>query len=125
LLDIVDILAVTEEFDFSKEISLLNTLSINLRIFLKKSEENFIKTITVNDRYGVSLEFTLLNPGNYLDEKLWNKLDSVVLTSATLQISGSFSYIENILALKDFNFHLFESDFDYSKQATLFVPSDL
>jgi predicted DnaQ family exonuclease/DinG family helicase len=125
LLDIVDILAVTEEFDFSKEISLLNTLSVNLRIFLKKSEENFIKTVTVNDRYGVSLEFTLLNPGNYLDEKLWNKLDSVVLTSATLQISGSFAYIENILALKSFDFHLFESDFDYSKQATLFVPSDL
>jgi Rad3-related DNA helicase len=48
-----------------------------------------------------------------------------VLTSATLQISGSFAYIENILALKDFEFHLFESDFDYSTQATLFVPSDL
>lgn len=125
LLDMVDILAITEEFDFSKEISLLNILSINLKIFLKESEKSFIKTITVNERYWVSLEFTLLNPWNYLYEKLWNKLDSVVLTSATLQISGSFWYIENILALKEFSFHLFESDFDYSKQATLFVPNDL
>jgi Rad3-related DNA helicase len=41
----------------------------------------------VNDKHGVSLEFTLLNPGNYLNEKLWNGIESVVLTSATLQIS--------------------------------------
>jgi Rad3-related DNA helicase len=66
-----------------------------------------------------------LNPGNYLNEKLWTGIESVLLTSATLQISGKFDYIKNILHLNDFSFHLFESDFDYSKQATLFVPSDL
>lgn len=125
LLDIVDILAVEEDYDFTKEISILNNLSENLKIFLKESEESYIKTIQVNDKHGVSLEFTLLNPGNYLNEKLWTGIDSVVLTSATLQISWKFDYIKNILHLNDFEFHLFESDFDYSKQATLFVPSDL
>ncbi|MCP4524001.1 MAG: DEAD/DEAH box helicase [Candidatus Gracilibacteria bacterium] len=126
LLDIVDILAVIEDYDFSKEVSLLNTLSENIKLFLKHTENNpYIKTISVHERQGVSLEFTLLNPGNYLYEKLWSKLQSVVLTSATLQISGSFQYIEKLLSLKDFDFHLFKSDFDYQKQATLFVPSDL
>jgi ATP-dependent DNA helicase DinG len=125
LLDIVDILAVEEDYDFTKEISILNTLSENLKIFLKQSEDSYIKTIQVNDKHWVSLEFTLLNPGNYLNEKLWTGIESVLLTSATLQISWKFDYIKNILHLKDFNFHLFESDFDYSKQATLFVPSDL
>jgi len=51
LLDIVDILAVTEEFDFTKEVSLINNTSVNLKIFLKKSESSFIKTISVNDRH--------------------------------------------------------------------------
>ncbi len=125
LLDIVDILSIEEDYDFTKEISILNSLSENLKIFLKQSEESYIKTVQVNDKHGVSLEFTLLNPGDYLNEKLWNDIESVVLTSATLQISWKFDYIKNILHLKDFDFHLFESDFDYSKQATLFVPSDL
>jgi Rad3-related DNA helicase len=65
----------------------LNSLSENLKIFLKQSEESYIKTVQVNDKHGVSLEFTLLNPGDYLNEKLWNDIESVVLTSATLQIS--------------------------------------
>lgn len=125
LLDVVDSLAVNEDYDFTKEISILNTLSENIKIFLNQSEDSYIKTVNVNDRQWVSLEFTLLNPGNYLNEKLWNDIDSVVLTSATLQISWKFDYIKNILHLSDFEFHLFESDFDYSKQATLFVPSDL
>jgi hypothetical protein len=34
LLDIVDILAIKNEFDFSKEITLLNKLSENIKIFL-------------------------------------------------------------------------------------------
>ncbi|MGB2110425.1 MAG: hypothetical protein ACPHY8_00345 [Patescibacteria group bacterium] len=42
-----------------------------------------------------------------------------------MQISGSFDYLEKILHLKDFDYHIFESDFDYKKQATLFVPTDL
>lgn len=125
LIDIVDILAVKNEYDFTKEISLINNLSENIKIFLDISQKEYIKTISANDRSGVSFEFTLLNPGNYLYEKLWTGLDSVILTSATLQISGSFDYLEKILHLKWFEYHIFESDFDYKKQASLFIPTDL
>lgn len=125
LLDIVDILAVKNEFDFSKEITLLNKLSENIKIFLAAWKQEFIKTISIHERTWVSFEYTLLNPGNYLYEKLWTGLDSVVLTSATLQISWSFVYLEKILHLKEFQFYIFESDFDYKKQASLFIPNDL
>ncbi len=125
LIDIVDILAVKNEFDFTKEISLINNLSENIKIFLDINKKEFIKTASYNDRSWVSFEFTLLNPWNYLYEKLWTGLNSVILTSATLQISWSFNYLEKILHLKEFDFHIFESDFDYAKQATLFVPTDL
>jgi Rad3-related DNA helicase len=32
------------------------------------------------------MSYTLLNPGKYLEKNLWEKLDSCVLTSATLKI---------------------------------------
>jgi Rad3-related DNA helicase len=52
-------------------------------------------------------------------------LDSCVLTSATLKIWDSFDYIKNILHLDSFEFFSLKSDFDYSKQALLFIPNDL
>gem|GEM_PF-7074005 len=32
------------------------------------------------------MAYTLLNPGEYLEKNLWEKLDSCILTSATLKI---------------------------------------
>ena len=62
----------------------------------------------------------------FLKKNLWDKLDNLVLTSATLEVKNSFDYIKNILNLKDdFEFLSLESDFDYSKQALLFIPNDL
>jgi Rad3-related DNA helicase len=71
------------------------------------------------------MSYTLLNPGKYLEKNLWEKLDSCILTSATLKIGNNFDYINNILHLDSFEFETFESDFDYSKQALLFIPNDL
>jgi len=69
----------------------------------------------------------LLNPWKYLEQNLWSKVDSVVLTSATLNIWDNFDYFKHILSLKDeyFNFFTFSSDFDYKKQATLFILNNL
>jgi Rad3-related DNA helicase len=49
----------------------------------------------------------------------------VVLTSATLQIGNTFDYYKQILSLQDFEFHAFLSDFDYKKQSTVIIPTDL
>jgi DNA polymerase-3 subunit epsilon/ATP-dependent DNA helicase DinG len=72
----------------------------------------------------VTHSFTLLNPWDYLKENLWDKLTSCVLTSATLSTSWNFLYIKGVLALDDFEFYSFESDFDYKKQASLFILTD-
>jgi len=60
-----------------------------------------------------------------LEEKLWSKLDSCILTSATLSINNNFDYMKNILNLDKFSFSKLESDFDYKKQALLYIPTDL
>ncbi len=126
LIDIIDIIKTKKEYDFSKEINYFEALANSINIFFDKNNSNsYIKIFSYNDRFGLNFEFTLLNPWNYLNENLWKKLNSVVLTSATLTIWNTFDYINRILKLEDFEFLSFESDFDYSKQATLFIPTDI
>ncbi len=126
LMDIVDHLATIWDFDFSSEISYLQAIQENCRIFFdKESDKNYIKMISVHEKFWVQLEFTLLNPGEYLIDSLWETAHSVVLTSATLQIGNTFDYYKQILSLQDFEFHAFLSDFDYKKQSTVIIPTDL
>jgi Rad3-related DNA helicase len=73
----------------------------------------------------ISLEYTLLNPWDYLLKNLYNNINSILLTSATLKIWDNYDYLTKILNLKTFEFKSFESDFDYKNQSTLFIPNDL
>ena len=52
-------------------------------------------------------------------------MDTCVITSATLKVQDSFDYIKSMLSLEDFDFSCLESDFDYKKQSTLFIPNSL
>jgi DNA polymerase-3 subunit epsilon/ATP-dependent DNA helicase DinG len=82
--------------------------------------------VWLNDRTWIYCYHTLLNPGDYLRDNLWYKLDSCMLTSATLRIWEDFSYLEKILKLNDiFAYSYLQSDFDYSTQALLFIPNNL
>jgi Rad3-related DNA helicase len=60
-----------------------------------------------------------------LQKHLWKQLESIVLTSATLQMQDNFGYINEVLQVQDFESMILPSDFDYSKQALLFIPQDL
>ena len=98
--------------------------------FIEKisSQRNFWKNIyyaTHDDQKGTQIHITVLKPGEFLDQYLWNKLDSVVLTSATLQMGNSYEYIQKMLNVHDFSTLTLKSDFDYSKQALAFIPQDL
>ena len=125
-IDILDILAVEDDYDFTKEMSYLSWNLELIKVILdKKSSSKYIKILTFNDNIGVNFEHTLLNPWKYLEEVLWNNLNSCILTSATLQIWGKFDYFKKMLFLDDFEFYSFDSDFDYSKQAMLFVPTNI
>lgn len=126
LLDIIDKLKIINDYDFSKEVSFLEDIAKNIKCFFDKTNSNvYIKILTYTDRFWISFEYTLLNPWEYLEKNLWNELNSCILTSATLSIWNNFDYVTKILKLDNFSFKIYESDFDYSKQATLFIPNDL
>ncbi len=110
----------------SREINIWEEILDVLSIALSEDKENkYIVIVSDNDLRWTSIEYTYLKPGEYLRDNIWNSLKTCVLTSATLQVSDSFNYIQTMLSLDDFNFLQLESDFDYKKQATLLVPNSL
>lgn len=65
--------------------------------------------------------------GSGLREEFFKKKKSVVLTSATLSVKDSFSYMMRELGLDSLDCHVeqIESPFQYEKQVQLIIPNDL
>ncbi|MGA7685956.1 MAG: ATP-dependent DNA helicase [Terriglobales bacterium] len=76
-------------------------------------------------RTNVHLQATPIEVGAILGECLWSKLETAVLTSATLAVGGSFSYIRQRLGLEHARELVIPSHFDYESQAILYVPPNL
>ncbi|HEV3512018.1 MAG TPA: ATP-dependent DNA helicase [Candidatus Sulfotelmatobacter sp.] len=76
-------------------------------------------------RQHVFLQATPIDVGPILRECLWAKLDTAVLTSATLAVGGGFDYIRKRLGMEHARESVLPSHFDYQSQAVLYVPPDL
>jgi ATP-dependent DNA helicase DinG len=76
-------------------------------------------------REKISLQATPIDVGPILRECLWTKLESSVLTSATLAVGGGFDYIRGRLGVEHARDLVLPSHFDYQTQALLYVPPDL
>jgi ATP-dependent DNA helicase DinG len=76
-------------------------------------------------RTNVFLQATPIEVGQILRECLWSKLETSVLTSATLAVGGGFDYIRQRLGLDHARELIVPSHFDYETQAILYVPPDL
>jgi len=76
-------------------------------------------------RTNVFLQATPIEVGQILRECLWSKLETSVLTSATLAVAGGFGYIRGRLGLDHARELIVPSHFDYERQAILYVPPDL
>ena len=86
----------------------------------KSSEEKH-----VGGRSNVFLQATPIEVGSILRQCLWSKLETSVLTSATLAVGGGFDYIRQRLGLDHAREFVVPSHFDYESQAILYVPPDL
>jgi ATP-dependent DNA helicase DinG len=80
---------------------------------------------TPRGRQNVFVQATPIHVGPILREYLWSKLETAVLTSATLAVGGGFEYIRQRLGLEHARESVLPSHFDYQAQAMLYVPPDL
>ncbi len=77
------------------------------------------------DSTRIFLQATPIDVSEILEQHLFAGLDTAVLTSATLAVSGGFDYIRSRLGLTHARTLLMPSHFHYEKQALLYLPPDL
>ncbi len=71
------------------------------------------------------LQATPIEVSQLLDERLFDRVDTVILTSATLAVADGFEYTQGRLGLRAARTELVPSHFDHKKQALLYVPQIL
>lgn len=74
---------------------------------------------------GVFLQATPIDVSAILPEALFDKVDTAILTSATLAVAGNFEYVKSRLGIRHARELIVPSHFDYTRQALLFVPQHL
>jgi ATP-dependent DNA helicase DinG len=104
-------------------------LHVQLGFAMESEDRNTVFWIerrrTGREKLNVSLQATPIDVGPVLRECLWSKLETVVLTSATLAVGGGFDYIRQRLGIEHAKDLVLPSHFDYPNQAILYVPPDL
>jgi len=98
----------------------------DLSFIVKQADENFVYWLERRGR-GVFVQSSPVDVSNLLKEKLFDKVDTCILTSATLSANGSFSFIRNRLGLDSGGTQtlMAPSSFDYEKQAILYLPQGM
>jgi ATP-dependent DNA helicase DinG len=99
-------------------------LADNLRFLVETRDEAYVYWIERRGR-GCFLTATPIDVSSLLAEKLFDKIDTAVLTSATLAVAGSFEYAQRRLGLRGARTLVVAGLFDYAKQALLYVPQHL
>jgi ATP-dependent DNA helicase DinG len=76
-------------------------------------------------RQHVFLQATPIDVSGILRQVLFERIDTIVLTSATLAVGGGFEYVRRRLGLDNARELIVASHFDYEGQAMLYIPPDL
>jgi len=99
-------------------------LLLGLRFILEEDDERYVFWVERRGR-GCFLQATPIEVSNILSERLFDQVETVVLTSATLAVAGEFDYVESRLGVKNPRTLLVAGHFDYHKQALLYVAQHL
>jgi ATP-dependent DNA helicase DinG len=72
---------------------------------------------------GIFINATPIDVSGILEENLFAKIQTSVLTSATMTAGNSFDFIRGRLGIKHARELIVESHFDFKKQAVLYLPA--
>ncbi len=104
-------------------------LQVQLGFLMESEDRNTVFWIERRrggrERQNVFLQATPIDVAPILKTCLFDQLECVVLTSATLAVGGGFDYIRKRLGLEHAREIVLPSHFDYENQALFYVPPDL
>jgi ATP-dependent DNA helicase DinG len=95
----------------------------DLDFVVTQAERNYVYWLERRGK-GIFLRASPVDVSELLREKLFDKVESCILTSATLSSAGSFNFVRERLGLDTSKTSGFtaESSFDYENQAILYLP---
>lgn len=99
-------------------------LKQRLDFWIKGDDRAYVYWIERRGR-GCFLQATPIDVSSLLAERLFDELDTVILTSATLAVADSFEFAQKRLGIRAARTQIVPSHFDYQKQALLYVPQHL
>jgi ATP-dependent DNA helicase DinG len=93
----------------------------DLRFLLRGDDESFVYYLE-HRGHGTFLRASPVDVSRIVRDALFDRFRTVVLTSATLAVEGSFDYIKGRLGIGTATELLVASEFDYARQALLYLP---
>jgi ATP-dependent DNA helicase DinG len=99
-------------------------LRFALNFLVKADDKQFVYWIERRGR-GVFLRASPIDVSGLLQDRLFAKVPTVVLTSATLSSAGNFNFIRERLGLDEAEEMIAESIFDFENQAVLYLPPSM
>jgi ATP-dependent DNA helicase DinG len=123
---------VDEKFEIIRFIDRCASLAQDLDCFLMQKRKDYVYWVEADGgpRPSVRLRSAAVSVASDVKSCLFDKYESVILTSATLS-SGSageksgFHFFANSIGLDDFDAIRLGSPFDYQKQVTVYIEKDL
>jgi ATP-dependent DNA helicase DinG len=89
---------------------------------MESSEHNYVYWMDRRNK-GVFLAATPIDVSGILREHLFERFDTVVLTSATLAVDGRFDFLKQRLGVPVALEKVLPTEFDYKNQALLYIPN--
>ncbi|MEK6334035.1 MAG: helicase C-terminal domain-containing protein [Acidobacteriota bacterium] len=96
-------------------------LRFDLNFIIRGDDKTFVYWIERRGR-GTFLRASPIDVSGLLQDKLFEKVPTVILTSATLSSGGNFNFIRERLGLDHAREMIAESIFDFANQAVLYLP---
>ena len=95
-----------------------------LEVVLESHERNMVYWWERRGR-GVFMQATPIDVSTLLRERLFQQVETVILTSATLAVGGTFNFLKRRLGVQNAKERSLDSHFDYAHQALLYTPIHL
>ncbi len=99
-------------------------LQAALRFWMECGDTSFVYWIDRRGRF-LYLQATPIDVSETLKGRMAGRIDSAILTSATLTVGGSFEYAQTRLGLQDARTLHVEGQYDYAHQVLFYVPQNL
>jgi ATP-dependent DNA helicase DinG len=114
-----------DETDLSEALAAVHRrageLARELRFLLRAADSDFVYFIEIRGR-ALVLRASPIDVSRIVREALFDRMRAAVLTSATLAVDGSFAYVKGRLGLREAEELRVPSEFDYARQALLYLP---